>query len=323
MASMVPEISVITPVYNPGDYFAPCLTSLEAQTIFDQIEVVLVDDGSTDGSGDLCDEFAAKHGNARVIHQEHHGVAAARNIGLDAALGEWIAFVDADDVIGSAYLHTLHEAAVEHGVDIAISKVVHFAGAAPHCLSGTSSDTRLENGREICRINYTSKAKGFVFDALWGKVCKRSLFDAIRFPPGKTREDAFVAHELIYPQERVALCTGCFYGYRDNPAGIMSSSTGKEYFDAMDALEARISYYERAGDGELAETTRGVSDLWRAMHIAEIILDGTEAQIPDRWRMGFGEILDVLGKHVGAPEVRPLLAELLERVVRARGGTSQ
>ena len=95
-----PRISIVVPVYNPGDYFPPCLASLEAQSIFPQLEVVLVDDGSSDGSEALCDEFAARHpGQVQVIHQTNHGLGYTRNAGIEAATGDWVLFVDSDDAI--------------------------------------------------------------------------------------------------------------------------------------------------------------------------------------------------------------------------------
>ena len=93
------EISVIVPVYNAEKYLPRCLRSIQEQTIFDQLEVVLIDDGSTDGSGELCDDFAARHANARVLHKENGGVSSARNAGLDVATGAFIGFVDSDDFI--------------------------------------------------------------------------------------------------------------------------------------------------------------------------------------------------------------------------------
>ena len=93
------EISVIVPVYNAEKYLPRCLRSIQEQTIFDQMEVILVNDGSTDASGRICDEFAAQHANVRVLHKENGGVSSARNAGLDAATGAFIGFVDSDDFI--------------------------------------------------------------------------------------------------------------------------------------------------------------------------------------------------------------------------------
>ena len=93
------EISVIVPVYNAEKYLPRCLRSIQEQTIFDQMEVILVNDGSTDASGRICDEFAAQHANVRVLHKGNGGVSSARNAGLDAATGAFIGFVDSDDFI--------------------------------------------------------------------------------------------------------------------------------------------------------------------------------------------------------------------------------
>lgn len=100
MENSSPRISIITPVYNPGDLFRACLESLEAQTIFDQLEIVLVDDGTADGSDALCDEFAAQHpGQVQVFHQSNRGQGAARNLAIEAARGEYLINIDSDDSI--------------------------------------------------------------------------------------------------------------------------------------------------------------------------------------------------------------------------------
>ena len=94
-----PRISIITPVFNPGDLLSGCLASLEGQTIFSLMEVVLVDDGSTAGSGELCDRYAERHANVKVFHQPNRGQAAARNVAIDAASGDYVLLVDSDDAI--------------------------------------------------------------------------------------------------------------------------------------------------------------------------------------------------------------------------------
>ena len=114
----MPVISVIVPVYHVEPWLPKCLDSILAQT-FRDLEVILVDDGSTDRSGQICDEYAARDGRVRVIHQENRGCSAARNRGLQAASGQWLSFIDSDDWIDERFYETLHGLALEYGADIA------------------------------------------------------------------------------------------------------------------------------------------------------------------------------------------------------------
>lgn len=273
------------------------------------LQVILVDDGSTDGTGELCDAFARTDGRVRVIHQEHRAVAAARNAGVEAARGEWIAFVGSDDVVGTSYLRVLLDAAVGQGVDIAIAQVARFADDPPAALQASCADVKVISGREACATIYTRE--GFLLDALWGKMYRRTLFETLRFPAGKTSEDAFVMHELLWPQERVALCMECYYGYRNNPAGIMSKRSIEQSFDSLDALEARIAFYDRVGDGELAEETRKLLAWWRVELCAKAAFAGRESEAPARWRMTLPELLDVLAGYAHEPQANRLLGKLL------------
>ena len=117
------HISLIVPVYNVEQYLPRCLASIQAQTIFDQTEVILVDDGSTDASGRICDEFAAQHANVRVLHKGNGGVSSARNAGLDAATGAFIGFVDSDDFVEPECFARAYGAAVRTGADVVLSLI--------------------------------------------------------------------------------------------------------------------------------------------------------------------------------------------------------
>lgn len=119
------KISVVIPVFNPGEYFVPCLQSVVAQTFFDNMEVILVDDGSTDGSGEVCDSFAEKYENIRVVHQKNSGVSVARNTGIENAVGEFLGFVDADDLVEPQMYEKLYTAAKQTGADISFCSIRH------------------------------------------------------------------------------------------------------------------------------------------------------------------------------------------------------
>jgi len=123
MADYAPLISVIIPVYNVGEFLCPCLDRLQAQT-YRNLEILLIDDGSADDSGARCDEYAAKDPRFQVVHKENGGVSSARNLGLDMARGEYIAFVDSDDLIEPDYFETLLRDAVEQNADVVFCNMV-------------------------------------------------------------------------------------------------------------------------------------------------------------------------------------------------------
>ena len=112
-----PLVSIIVPVYQVVDYVGVCVESLLRQT-YKNLEILLVDDGSTDGSGEICDEYANRDNRIRVIHQENQGLSAARNTGLDQALGEYVAFVDSDDAVLPDFIETLYDLADRYQADI-------------------------------------------------------------------------------------------------------------------------------------------------------------------------------------------------------------
>lgn len=116
-------ISVIVPIYNTKPYLAECIESILAQKINVPIEVLLIDDGSTDGCGEVCDKYAARDERVRVIHQENQGLSAARNAGIDAAKGRYYSFIDSDDVVLPRFLQTLYDACEEHDAYMSLCSV--------------------------------------------------------------------------------------------------------------------------------------------------------------------------------------------------------
>ena len=158
-------ISVIIPVYNGEKYLDECLRCVTAQT-YTELEIVLIDDGSDDGSPRICDEWAERDGRVKVIHQENGGVAAARNVGLSAATGELIAFIDSDDLMHKSLLKTLYDAMTEDGADIAVCSFGRFGnGDAPDLCSDVNGQRRVENAR-------TELEKGTQIprSELWGRL---------------------------------------------------------------------------------------------------------------------------------------------------------
>ncbi len=187
------QISVIVPVYNTKEYLKECIESILAQK-YSALEVILIDDGSTDGSGEICDLYAEKDERVKVLRQENAGQGAARNRALDESKGEYIAFVDSDDRIEPDMFSNMVAAMQEEGCDIAICGIRSVSTYTGRQADGktVSKQTVLE-GEAIMEAYVTGK----IFTGMCDKLYKAQLFDKIRFPATRCREDVHILHEVL------------------------------------------------------------------------------------------------------------------------------
>lgn len=192
-------ISVIVPVYNVEKYLTDCVASILNQTYRD-FELILVDDGSTDSSGTLCDSLAQADSRVRVIHQENGGLSQARNAGIEAAQGEYLTFIDSDDWVDDTYLEYLHSL-TEGGIyKLSIcSQTNHFPNGRQECLGWEESEI-LTAEQCMQAIFYRSG----VDVTACAKLYHRSLFRSVRFPVGKLFEDAGTTYRLILQCDKIA-----------------------------------------------------------------------------------------------------------------------
>ena len=192
-------VSVIIPVYKVEQYLGRCVRSVAGQT-YKNLEILLIDDGSPDRCGEMCDSFAANDPRIRVIHQKNRGVSEARNAGIDQSSGQWIFFVDSDDFIHSDCIRQLMEAAETNGADIAscgFEKTEDDTIRGDIRFPATEVISRDEAMRRLILEEDTSFP--------WGKIYRRELFQGIRFPEGRTFEDLATTHLLVNPSISHAL----------------------------------------------------------------------------------------------------------------------
>lgn len=228
-------VSVVVPVYNVAAYLPECLQSILAQD-HEKLEVILIDDGSTDGSGALCDEFAARDNRVRVIHQKNGGAAAAKNAGLRAATGEYLSFVDSDDVLEpGAYSHMIG-LLEEYSAD-----VVQCAYQDVYRNRTVERITR--PGRSVYEaaaylVQYT---KDWTCGILWDKLYVRAIFDGIFFEEGRKIDDEYFTYQGIMNASRVVCDDRIVYHYRKRRSGVMlSPSSGRQIvLDRIDYLSKR------------------------------------------------------------------------------------
>ena len=226
-------ISVIVPVYNVADYVEQCLRSVLEQEYGD-LQVIVVDDGSTDGSGDICDRIGAADDRVRVVHQANAGAGAAKNTALALAEGTYLSFVDSDDFLEpDSYrymvdtLERTGAAAAQFGF-----REVYRDGAVEHCPANAVMDAQAY----LCRF-----PKDWSCALLWNKLYRRALYDGVRFPEGRRIDDEFFTYRGFLGKGTVVTDGRIVYNYRKRRSSVMSSpaSAERRILDNLDATVQR------------------------------------------------------------------------------------
>ena len=262
-----PTISIIVPVYQVEPYLRECLDSILCQS-FEDWEMLLVDDGSTDGSEKICDEYACRDSRVRVFHQGNAGLSAARNTGLDYAAGQYYTMVDSDDVLATPdYLQILYDALTENDADMSACGHLWFSDGAevPNAV-GIGSEVKTCTGKDfyLCRAlpreeNYHDEDGNLVTlryapIGAHGKLYRREMFDGLRYPQGHILEDLAIAHRLYLSCERIAFLEAYLYAYRRRPSGIYRSADPKVILqEEIFAYRDLLSYSFEIGDAEMTD----------------------------------------------------------------------
>ena len=230
-------ISVIVPIYKVEAFLHRCVDSILAQT-FSDFDLVLVDDGSPDSCGDICEEYARKDGRIHVIHQKNGGLSAARNTGIDWAQAnsgsQWLAFVDSDDWVHPDFLRRLYTMVQETGCLLSACGYFRTGG-------GDFPDMGATEYRVLSADDYycPDEAEEDVPAIAWDKLYHKSLFDALRYPVGKLHEDEFTTYLAVYRAEKVVVTREALYAYYQNPVGIMLSKWTPRKLHILEATEIR------------------------------------------------------------------------------------
>lgn len=219
-----PLISVIVPVYNTEKYIRKCIESILNQT-FTDFELILIDDGSTDNSGKICDEYAVKDSRINVIHQKNSGVSVARNIGLDNASGTYVAFVDSDDYIRDIGLEVLLNDIITYNADISC------AAPGRRKVSLEESSCRIWQGIEALKKSLTDNGNT---RSVCRKLYRRDFVGEIRFEEGRSiHEDGFFVFRCFLKQPTVVLRNIGIYYYTNNPDSASHSAFSEKFFDIL------------------------------------------------------------------------------------------
>lgn len=233
-------ISIIIPVYNSSQYLPRCIECVFNQTHTDW-ELMLIDDGSTDGSGVICDEVAENHRqNVHVIHQQNQGASIARRVGIDSSNGEWLTFIDSDDMVEDDYLERLYNAMNQYGVSIAAcDQIKHQEGT--ELIVDKSGEVMLLDEKAIHDRFFNYQFWGF-----GGKIYHKSVFEGVFFPEYTINEDYVVMAQLFNLYKQMAYVPMGLYHYMTHGDSLSHQKLSKRMFDEYyNKLWVRDFYAEK------------------------------------------------------------------------------
>ena len=237
------HISIIVPVYNVKPYLEKCIQSLVKQVI-SIYEIILVDDGSTDGCSKICDKYSRLYNNIKVIHKLNGGLSDARNAGLEVAKGEWIGFVDSDDMVDPYMYQTLYNLVMRDKTKLGV--VDYDCIDENDCpIDDADKYSILEEGKRSFSdavIGLHSVAAGHYVVA-WNKLYHCSLWKTRRFPVGKINEDQFIMHELYFEAQSISFSKEKLYHDRKTNNSIMGKPFSSRRLDDIEGLQRRFFFF--------------------------------------------------------------------------------
>lgn len=254
-------ISVIVPVYNVEKYIRRCVESILAQTYSD-LEIILVDDGSTDSSGKICDEYQKDDLRVVVVHKKNGGLSDARNVGLEIAKGEYIGFVDSDDYIEPDMYKILYDNCIKYSADLAAARFIEFNSKGEKTRK-LSDNIEVFSRRQMLELFIYGHKKYQVTMSVWDRLYKRELIGDLRFPIGKCYEDIVFSTCVIAKTKVNVYIDQALYHYRLREDSITGEDMGQKQLlphriitDLIPQLEERIEFLLEIGEKGLAEECR-------------------------------------------------------------------
>lgn len=241
-----PLISVIVPVYRVEKYLERCVKSILSQT-YKNLEVILVDDGSPDQCPAICDACAEKDVRVKVIHQENKGLSGARNAGIDAASGEYLAFVDSDDYVSPHFIEELYQLLQDTGCAIGQCRFSYVKGDG--LVEEGDSAFCIYRGESLMEQLYGPEEKATCFVVAWNKLYRAELFKetGIRYPEGRIHEDEATTYRLFHEAKKLAFLDRALYGYYTENGGSITSVFSAKRLQWLTAHEERIAFFKKNG----------------------------------------------------------------------------
>lgn len=242
-------VSIIVPIYNVENYLRMCLDSIEHQT-YSNIEVLLINDGSPDSSGEICQEYVARDSRFHYFEKENGGLSDARNYAIERSNGKYLTFIDSDDWVESTYIDDMYQAALKNDSEIVVSNYTQFDVKENHYLVHVWDDYYEETyeGKELINRLPLLERRDYSFITSWGLLFSRSLFDNIQFPKGKYIEDGRTNYKLFAKSSRSTYINKPLYIYRIGREGsIINTVTEKLLIDKLEYVLERLAIYTMKG----------------------------------------------------------------------------
>ena len=231
------RISIIVPVYAVEAYLSECIDSLLNQT-YKNLEIILVDDESPDQCGSICDKYAKQDSRIKVIHKSNGGAASARNAGIDAATGNYICFVDSDDIVSPKYVQNLYMAIQQHDADIAVCSFAQFTKNKIHFF------VELEPVGCYSRCEYLLQfLKHWSCSLLWNKIYRKEVIGSIRMEEGHRIDDEFFTYQIVLNARKIVVCDELLYQYRLRASSVMRNIQAHEADLMQDRIDFLIQRY--------------------------------------------------------------------------------
>lgn len=236
------KVSIIIPVYNVEKYLCDCLDSVVNQT-YKNIEIILIDDGSTDKSSQICKDYAMEYQNINYIFQSNQGLSAARNTGLDACTGEYVYCLDSDDFITC------------NTIEIMIREMKDNIDIVSASFLSVSEDEKYDDNISVNVKFQVTTSKTFyqqiISNHAWGKLYRKSLFNDVRYPIGQNYEDVATTHKLFYKANEIAYTDKGLYFYRSRIGAITQTPTEKNITDFIKSYESVKAFYQTCQDEDV------------------------------------------------------------------------
>ena len=252
-------ISVVIPVYNVENYVRESIDSVLAQTHKD-LEVIIVDDGSTDKSGSIVDEYDGTDARIRILHTENGGLSAARNRGTEIASGEYIAYLDSDDIMHPRCLEMLYKAISVSDAEVSVCKAVTFNDGSSadeqlkKALKGVKNVTKVISGRDAAMKIVRDSEWNYI--VAYSKLYSRKCIASLHYPEGRIHEDEFVTYKVFYESDKVAVTPFPGLAIRSRSGSITGARYNEKRLHKLIALRSAIRWFDKRGDNEMVRYAR-------------------------------------------------------------------
>ena len=224
-------VSIIIPIYKVEKYLSNCVESVLNQT-YENLEIILVDDGSPDNCPEICEQYARKDSRVRVIHKKNGGLSDARNCGIKAANGKYITCIDSDDYVSKDFIEYLYRLLIDTNADISICNFIKTKELTENRIFTNDKTFQMSSDQAIQEMLYAN----LFSTSAWGKLYKIELFQDIAYPIGKYSEDMYTTYKLIIKANKVVYGNRVCYYYLHRPGSILTSDFSSKHLDVFEAL---------------------------------------------------------------------------------------